>query len=394
MSRGTDVVVVGGGVIGAACAFELAALGAKVTLIERAELAAGASGRNHGLLLSPLDPALVPMATSSLAAYRELIDATSVPFEMDAEPIGYLVVAADDPAEREAARREAEAAARCGVKVDGLDNAALHELEPELGEAATEGWAFDDGRRLQPGLLTVALAQAAAASGAEVRTHLTVRALSANSDRVTGVITDRGPVEADIVVLAAGPWSAAMLRPLRLRVPITGARGWLVSLAPDRLPVKHLVSRAGWHAPPDPDGAPPVRAADLAGDDVPTAMIGTMLQPNADGTLLLGGSRQFAFAPEPDDPNMPRRLIAGALDLVPSLAGAPVLGAWWGIRPMTPDGRPVVGPVSDGLLVASGHGALGVILGGGTARMIGSMVFGKPAPFDAGPFDPLRFAGR
>lgn len=391
MSNGADVVVVGGGIIGCACAYELASRGAKVVLVERSELAAGASGRNHGLLLSPLDPALVPMAESTLAAYAELAASTTVPVAMDAEPLGYLLVSMEDPAERKAASLEAEAAVACGVKIENLDRAAVRDLEPGLDERVAEGWLFDDGRRLQPALLATAFGQAASAAGAVIRTHLVVRALATRGDRVRGVLTDEGPLDADAVVIAAGPWTPALLRPLGVSTPITGARGWVVNVAPDRAPVGRLVSRAGWHAPPDPDGIPPARAADLIGGSTPREMIGTMLQPNADGTMLIGGSRQFAFTPEPDDPSVPRRLLAGAIELVPSLAGAPVQGAWWGIRPMTPDGRPVVGEVAPGVVVASGHGSLGVILGGGTARLVASLVVGTEAPFDADPFEPARF---
>ncbi len=391
MTKGADVVVVGGGIIGCACAYELASQGATVTLVERSELAAGASGRNHGLLLSPLDPALVPMAAASLASYAELVPAATVPVAMDSEPIGYLLVAKDDPAERMAATLEAEAAARCDVKVEHLDRAGIHELEPELDEGVVEGWLFDDGRRVQPALLTMAFAEAASAAGATILTHLSVRALLMDGEKVSGVLTDEGRVGGDVTILAAGPWTSTLLRPAGASIPITGARGWLVSLGPDRLPVQRLVSRAGWHAPPDPDGVPPVRAGDLIGESTPGEMIGTMIQPNADGTMLIGGSRQFAFAPEPDDSSVPRQLLARAVELVPSLAEAPVHGAWWGTRPMTPDGRPVIGEVRPGLLVASGHGSLGVILGGGTAGLVGSMVTGTPAPFGPAPFDPLRF---
>jgi glycine/D-amino acid oxidase-like deaminating enzyme len=391
MSKGADVVVVGGGIIGCACAYELASQGAKVVLVERSELAAGASGRNHGLLLSPLDPALVPMAESTLAAYAELTASATVPFALDAEALGYLLVTMDDPAEREAARLEAEAGAACGVKIEHLDRGAVRELEPELDERFAEGWLFDDGRRLQPALLTAAFGQAASAAGAVIRTHLVVRALATHGDRVRGILTDEGSLAADMVVVAAGPWTAALLRPLGVSMPITGARGWLVNVAPVRAPVGRLVSRAGWHAPPDPDGIPPVRAADLIGGSLPRQMIGTMLQPNADGTILIGGSRQFAFTPEPDDVSVPHRLLAGAVELVPSLAEAPVQGASWGIRPMTPDGRPLVGEVGTGVVVASGHGSLGVLLGGGTARLVASLILGTEAPFDAGPFEPARF---
>ena len=90
-----DVVVVGGGIIGAACAHEIARRGASVTLLERKELAAGASGRNNGLWLTPVDPALLPMAQRSLSAYQELVERSPVPFRLDREPIGMVVAALD-----------------------------------------------------------------------------------------------------------------------------------------------------------------------------------------------------------------------------------------------------------------------------------------------------------
>jgi glycine/D-amino acid oxidase-like deaminating enzyme len=85
-------------------------------------------------------------------------------------------------------------------------------------------------------------------------------------------------------------------------------------------------------------------------------------------------------------------LLQEAIRLAPPLADAAVLGAWWGIRPVTPDGRPVVGAALDGLLVAAGHGSLGVILAAGTARLLAAILFDEPVPFDPGPFDPTRFA--
>jgi glycine/D-amino acid oxidase-like deaminating enzyme len=392
VAGGADVVVVGGGIIGCACAYELATAGARVVLAERSELAAGASGRNHGLVVSPLDPVLSPMAEATLQAYLRFTSSGPLPFGMDLEPIGYLVVAPDDPEEQEAARREAEAAQRCRVKVEALDSAGLRELEPALAERIVEGWLFADGRRLQPGLLTVAYTQAATMAGAEIRTNVPVRAFRVEGDTVRGVVTDDGDIAADTVVLAAGPWTPPLARSVGVSLPMTGARGWIVSVAPERLPIGRLVARAGWHAPPDADPAPPLTAGDLAGDTTPKGLIGTMLQPNADGTMLIGGSRQVAFTPEPSDDSVPRRLLAGAIDIVPTLSSAAVLGSWWGIRPMTPDGRPLIGRVRDGLVVATGHGSLGVILGGGTAQLVSSIVNGTEPPFFAASFEPERFA--
>ncbi len=383
-----DVVVVGGGIVGCACAYELAGRGLSVTLFERGELAAGASGRNHGLMLVPPDPVVVPMFEESLALFRGVSGDAPVPFRLDRDPIGLLIAAADDEGERRAALEEAESVAASGVGVERLGAEALHEAEPGLSEGMVEGWLLDDGRRLDPAALTVSLALL---SGAEIRRHVTVRGLLEAGARVRGAVTDEGAVEADAVILAAGPWSPNLLRPLGVHLPVAGARGWLVHLLPPGPAVGRLVERAGWHAVGGEEEMGPLPAEEY-GEATPEADVGTILQPNPDGSLLVGGSRQRVVTGEPEDPRVPQRLVRGAVALAPALAEADVLSAWWGIRPMTPDARPVVGGVRDGLIVATGHGSQGVILGGGTARLVAAMVTDEAAPFDPAPYSPARFA--
>lgn len=360
-------------------------------LLERSELAAGASGRNHGLLLSPLDPVLVPMARETAAVYDEIRDLAPLPLRLDTAPIGFLLVAGDDPGEQAAGREEAKAAARCGVGVEQVDGPGLAELEPGLARDLVQGWLLEDARRLDPAALTVSFALMARAHGAIVRTHETVRSLVVSEGRVRGVVTDQGPVRADAVIVAAGPWTSSLLRAVGFPLPVTGARGWLVNLAPQEPVVRRLVGRAGWHVPPSTDPIPPPRAEEVA-EDNPAVDAGVLLQPNLDGTILVGGSRQTVVTPEPEDPAVPQRLLQAAIRLAPPVGNASVLGAWWGVRPVTPDGRPLVGKVADGLIVAAGHGSVGVILGGGTARLVAAMMHDEPLPFDQQPFDPTRFA--
>jgi len=381
--------VVGGGVIGTSIALELARRGVRTTLIERAELAAGASGRNHGLLLTPLESDLVPMAAASLERYRDVAASASFDVSLDREPIGFLVVPMDGD-ERAAARAEARAAAACGVDVEELAADDLRALEPGLASDAPEAWLLRDGRRLNPALLTVAQALLAVEAGADVRHHLTVRSLLRRGGRVSGVITDDGPVGADAVVVAAGPWSPGLLASAGARLPLGGARGWLVHVAPEGPVVRHLVSRAGWHTLPAPEPIPPFLATDLA-PGYPPAIVGALLQPNRDGTMLLGASRQQVVIAEPEDQETPLRIVRQAIRLAPALRDARVLSAWWGVRPTTPDGRPVVGFVDEGLLVATGHGSQGVILGGGTGVLAAAMLTGAPPPFDSAPVRPDRF---
>ena len=91
-----DVVIVGGGIIGAACAHELTRAGATVTLFERDELAAGASGRNQGWFVLPEDPLLEPMARATLPTYLSIADGAPLPVWIDREPVGHLLVALDE----------------------------------------------------------------------------------------------------------------------------------------------------------------------------------------------------------------------------------------------------------------------------------------------------------
>jgi glycine/D-amino acid oxidase-like deaminating enzyme len=383
------VVVVGGGIIGCACACELAEQGLRVTLIERDSLAAGASGRNHGLLLMPTERALAPMARLATRFYLERAADLPLPLEVEREPIGFLIVGADDR-EREQARAEAEAARSCGIEVDRLDAHALAGEEPALARDIDEGWLLHDGRLVDPAALTVALALKAREAGAEILRHLPVRALLATGDRVRGIVTDEGRTDADEVVVAAGPWTGQLLRPLGVHLPVTPARGFLVHMALGTGLVRHVIEGAGWHALPGEDPMPPLLAQEVASGSA-RPVLGSIVQQNADGTLLAGSSRQAAYSSEPEDPAIPQDIVRGAIRLVPAVEKARVLGSWWGIRPMTSDGLPIVGRLRDGLVVATGHGSFGVTLATGTAPLVAAAITGEDPPIDAAPFLPQRF---
>ena len=382
-----DVVVVGGGIIGAACAFELVDRGASVTLLEREELAAGASGRNNGLWVTPPDPVLLPMAKTSLARYLEIAETSPIPFHLDREPIG-LIAAALDEQELRIGDEAHEPYRAAGVRVERMEPADVLRLEPAIVSEVLGGWLVHHGHRLAPAALTVALALIAMGQGATVRHHLPARALLSDGERITGVVTDEGRIEADEVVVAAGPWSSSLLDPIGVRLPITGARGWLVRLVPPPGLLRHLVASAGWEDATGrwADGA--VRAGRL--EEV-TAATSTLLHPTSDGMLIAGSSRQPVITPEAEEPGIPARIVRGAIRLVPALAEVEVRSAWWGVRPLTPDERPIVGRVAEGLSVAAGHGSEGVILGAGTGQLIAAQLLGGEPPFDPDPFEPGRF---
>jgi D-hydroxyproline dehydrogenase subunit beta len=390
-----DVVVIGGGIIGAACAFELARADATVTLLEKDELAAGASGRNLGYLDTSKDPVLAPLARASLERYLELAAEPPSPFFLDAEPIGTLAVTVeeDEVADLEAWAKAAEVV---GVSLEHVDGSA-RDLEPELSPDVIDAYLLHEGHRVDPLALTVCYGALARTAGATIRHHAPARRLVERAGRVVGVITDDGVVEADVVVLAAGPWSSALARPLGVRLPVAAARGWLVHAAPERPLFRHWIQSGARRLV---TGGEPVVAAEPGallmsmrefGEALETRDISPMIQPAPDGSIVTGTSREPSFAADAFDLEVPRIVAAQAARLVPALADAPVLATWSGVRPVSPDERPMIGWARDGLLVATGHGSEGVILGAASAQLAAALAVGGERPFDPGPFDPMRF---
>jgi D-hydroxyproline dehydrogenase subunit beta len=389
-----DVIVVGGGVVGCACAGELAGRGLDVLLLERAELAAGASGRNQGLLLPGLDLPAHLLFREAVDAYLRLAASGAVDFDL--RTVGHLLLAADQ-ATLVTAREQADGMAALGFAVEELDPAALVEVEPSLAPDLAGGFRSSDGYALDPTATTLAFAEEARRAGAEVRTWTGARRLRVERGRVTGVHTDTGPLAAGAVVLAAGPWSRALAAGAGVELPVSGARGWLLQTAPLPWRVAHAFQEATWPGEDEVgDQAGPPTMAELAGAAPGETAEGTAftLQQRPSGAAVVGASLEPSLREDPEHPETVRGLARRAVRFVPGLAGVPVVASWSGVRPITPDGQPLVGPVPGlpGLWVAAGHGPVGVVLAPSTARMLtGHLVDGRPSD-DAGPFDPARFA--
>ena len=224
-----DIVVVGGGIIGAACAFELADRGASVTLLEKDELAAGASGRNLGYLDTSKDPVLAPLARRSLERYAEISADPPTPFFLDDEPIGTLAVTIDED-EIDDLRAWAASAEAVGVEVERVDE-RVRELEPELSPDVREAYLLHEGHRVDPLALTVCLGALARNAGATIRHHAPARRLVARGrprhrgrDRRRRPRRRRGRPRRRTVV-AGDREAARRLAPDRLGARVAGARG-------------------------------------------------------------------------------------------------------------------------------------------------------------------------
>lgn len=392
MQDTADVIVVGGGVIGCAAAAELARAGAKTVLVERAELASGASGRNHGLIEYPQNEILAPIYHASHQIYRELAATAEIDIDLDADPIGLLIAVAREQ-EWAPAEAEAKACEAGGIKIERLDAKAIRQTEPNLSGDHIGGFLIDDGYRLDPAALTLALAEDARRNGAEVLTHTDVKQVLVRNGRVTGAATDRGPIHAPVVVDAAGPWAPKLARSIGADLPVFGARGWILLTQAAEPIVRHIVLAAGWHVTEPESIAPKVTVDQHARGDEPPAKIGLVIQQNRSGHILMGGTLIPSLGEDPEGTETTREIARSAIQKISALAGVRVIAKWSGVRPMTPDGLPIIGPLPgiEGLFVAGGHGGQGVILGGGTGRLTAQMILGAPVSTDPAPFSPSRF---
>ena len=238
------VVIAGGGVIGCAIAYYLTQAGAEVVVVERGELAGEASGAAAGLLIPP-DRAAAPgpfrdICLASLALYQPLLDRVGRESGIDVQPMaaGILVVA-ETAGRVDLLKAYAHQQAENGVRTEWVERDELRELEPALSTKVL-GAAFSHGDlNVEPGQVTRALAFAAKAGGADLRTGTMLTGFIGRGQRIMGVSTNEGEITAEAVVLAAGPWTEALALRLSARVPTPPIRGQMMAYQSSEL--RHAV---------------------------------------------------------------------------------------------------------------------------------------------------------
>lgn len=359
---GAKVIVVGAGIVGAACAEALAEGGCVVTVLEGALAGTGttAAAMGHVVVMDDSDPQLA-LSTWSRRLWAER--AASLPAECEDDASGTLWLAtSEDELARLRARADRHAAH--GGRAELLDADALQEAEPELRPGLPGALRVADDRIVYPLAVTRHLLDRARARGATVHEVSAVERVEARRVR-----TAAGWEEADAVVVAAGGASPRLIPGL----PIEPRRGHLVIT--DRHPgfLRHQVIEVGY-------GAHPAAGSTVAFN----------VQPRTTGQLLIGSSREHVgWDPTVSSPVL-TRMLRRAREYLPRLGGLCALRSWVGFRPATPDGLPLIGEWEPGLLVAAGHEGLGVTTSLGTARMVADLVQGREAEVDPAPFSPRR----
>jgi len=358
-----DVAVIGGGIVGTSAAAFLAEAGASVALYERAGLAAGASGRNSGAVQHPVDALPPALHRRTLEMYRELA-AGDPEFRLPERPAGLLIVSADEEGAR---RATAEMAARSPEVVPAfIDADELRRLEPALaGELSA--CRLETGYPVAPASATLAFARRAERAGARLITGQEAKPL-VEGGRLVGLrLGDGRRVPCDQVLLAAGPWTTELVE------------GWLAAGSSPVAPLWGLVVGVTLAQPPGHV------LEELGIGDLRPAGATLFSLITAGGQSGLGS----VFSPTPPDRAalVPALLERGAR-FVPELAAVAPDGVRTCARPLSFDGRPLIGPVPacEGLFVCSGHGPWGISTGPASASLVVElMLTGRSADLETMP---------
>ena len=392
-----DVVVVGGGIVGTSAAAFLAGAGASVLLVERDGLASGASGANAGVVWHPFDPVMVALYRETVVLYRELASGSGS-FRIGERPTGLLEVSTSERAVRTQQAAIAAFYPELGATV--LDEAALREAEPGIA-AGYWGCRSELGYPIAPASSTYAYATLAEERGAVVRTGRAA-VLEIEGDAVTGVRIDGELIAAGAVVAAAGPWTPALLDPTAAWAPIRPLWG-VVAEVEMRAQTRHIVDEIGEDAAADTiltasgngqrwerdPAASPEREAPSPEREVPSP---DAVRPSVAPTPGIASIGSTHLALEPDPAAWIEPILVRASRFLLSISEAPIRGVRACARPLSDDGRPLVGmvPGKRNLFICAGHGPWGISTGPASARLVTDLVLGR-APAIPAELDPARF---
>jgi glycine/D-amino acid oxidase-like deaminating enzyme len=365
----TDVVVIGAGIVGAACAYYAARAGLSVAVVDRGPLAGGTTGAGEGnILVSDKEPG--PELELGMLANRLWRELDAGPIELEVKG-GLMVASTED--DLSTVDKLAAAQREHGVVATAVRD--LRDYEPRLRPGLPGGMFYPQDLQVQPMLATATLLR-----GLTVHCGRPVTRIETRRGKVVAVHTPAGPIPCGAVVNAAGVWAGEIAGLAGVTLPILPRRGFVLVTEPLPPLVRHKVYAAGYLAG--------VASGD-AGLQTSAVVEGTPA-----GTILIGASRERVGFDRAFSLPVLRRLARQAVELFPFLAGVRLLRAYRGFRPYSPDHLPVIGrdPRLAGLFHACGHEGAGIGLAPATGHLLAGELTGAVPELDLSPFRPERFA--
>ncbi|APC17441.1 glycine oxidase ThiO [Pseudomonas frederiksbergensis] len=365
MAKQQQVVIVGGGVIGLLTAFNLASQVQSVILLDRSNLGQESSWAGGGIV-SPLypwryNPAVTALAHWSQDFYPQLAERlfASTGIDPEVHTTGLYWLDLDDEAEALAwAKRE-------NRPLSVVDISATHDAVPVLGPGFSRAIYMADVANIRnPRLLKSLKAALLALPNVTLHEQCEVSAFIRDGDAVVGVESSKGPIHGDQIVLTAGAWSGDLLKTLGLDLPVEPVKGQMIlyKCASDFL--SSMVLAKGRYA-----------------------------IPRRDGHILIGSTLEHEGFDKTPTESALESLKASAVELIPALAEAEVVGHWAGLRPGSPEGIPYIGEVPGfaGLWLNCGHYRNGLVLAPASCQLFADVMLGREPVIDPTPYAP---AGR
>ena len=368
-SKAYDAIVIGAGIVGAACAAECTREGLSVAIVEAGIIGGGATAAGMGHLVVMDDSeAQFALTRYSQQLWDEMSD--ELPREVEYDACGTIWIAADDEEMAEARRKEKFFLDR-SVRVEVLDAQSLAEAEPNLRPGLIGGLRVPGDSVIYPPCAAQFFVDRAIAKGAVLFLGKAVEGI--NDDGVR--LRDGSSISAGVIVNAAGSWSPVLTPGLDVKK----RKGHLVIT--DRYPqfLRHELVELGYLK----------SAHSLTSDSV-----AFNIQPRTTGQLLIGSSRQYGVDNSKVDSSILTRMLDRAIEYLPALRKLSSLRAWTGFRAATPDKLPLIGPHVDHkrLYLATGHEGLGITTSLGTAKLLVSQIVNREPAIPVAPYLPARMA--
>jgi glycine/D-amino acid oxidase-like deaminating enzyme len=361
-----DTIIVGGGIVGVACARAFAGQGMRVALVEPGEIGAEATAAAMGHVVVLDDsPEQLDLSRYSQLLWRQL--ASELPLDAEYTERGTLWVAADDE-EFQAIRRKHRVYASYDIPAEVLDAEALARAEPSLRAGLVGGLLVPQDVVVSP--------QAAAHFFLQQASKIFVvkhRAVTMGAGKVA--FRNGDELHAPVLINAAGEWASELTPGL----PIAKRKGHLAITAPYPGFLRYQVVELGY-----------LKSVQTAVKET----VACNVQPRRDGRLLIGSSRQYGAEGREVEDRILNRIYRRAAEYLPALPSLKIERTWIGFRSVTPDKLPLIGPIESDptVFLATGHEGLGITTSLATAQLLADFITGKTPAIPIEPYLPSRSA--
>ena len=385
--KSPDVIVIGGGIVGAFASYYLVKEGLEVLLVDKGSIASGTSCAGEGgiAITNKTVGKDMELATESLRLYSQLSE--EIGDEMEFRKTGGMSLAETEK-DAEILKARLKLHSSLGIKTRWMDQKETIEVEPCLSPHIVGSSICEIEGQINPMGTIFSILQRSKKMGLKVSPFSRVSAIKCNKERVVSVEIGDKTVFTSMVVNAAGPWAPEIGEMVGIKIPISPRRGILLVTEPLPPTVRHFINELSYLSmklSPEEMARSP--------DDRFQKGVGFVLEQTKHGNLILGSSRQFVGYRKNVDITVIQHIVRRAIHFAPMFKQVKIIRTYAGLRPYTPDNLPIIGAVPglEGFMIAAGHEGSGMTLGPITGKLISECIVGKTPTIPIDKFNISRF---